>query len=98
MLLCIQDIKRDSKKGARLSIKHSAVVDWINTAHLTFPLAKYPLHVTLPALLSREVKFVGNPSVWCIIANLKLFIAIITESHRQSYLLCCANDENTILC
>lgn len=71
VLMCIQDTKRDSKTGARLSLKHS-VVDWINTAHLTFPLAKYPLHVTLPALLSREVQFAGNPSVWCIIANLKL--------------------------
>lgn len=51
------------KKGAGLSHKHSAVVDWINTARLIFPLIEHPLHIRVFPFLSHGVKCAGSPFV-----------------------------------
>lgn len=52
-----------AKIGAGLSHKHSAVVNWINTARLTFPVAEYLVHVTVFLSLSHGATFAGSPFV-----------------------------------
>lgn len=48
---------------AGMSHKHSTVVDWINTAGLTFPLVEYSVHVTVFSLFSSGVERAGSPFV-----------------------------------
>lgn len=74
-----------AKNGAGLSHKHSAVVDWINTARLIFPLVEYPVQITVFALLSHGVTFAGSPVVWCIIANPQVLYSHYNRNSHQTY-------------